>query len=284
MNRRRKRRKRKLNQRGLLLVLAVLGVVLVLLMNSLLHESYTYDPVTEVPEVYHETRPALKYDMEKVISQDGFYTYEDDEYTSVIGIDVSAHNKELDWAQIKASGVSFAMIRCGYRGYTEGYIQDDEYFDTNIQGALDNGIQVGVYFFSQAVNEEEAAEEAKYVIEKIHDYPITWPVVYDYEFYPESTGARGNYINRAQRTKCAEIFLENIKNAGYTPMIYASTDTYSQLFQPEYLTEYAFWVAQYNTYCSYPYDYFMWQYTDQGGVQGLPAGLDLNIAFLKKEQ
>ena len=277
----RRKKKRQLNTKGLVIVLSILGVVLALLMNALVQQEYTYEPTVDVPYV-QEQRSSLKYDMSQVYNVDGFYTYEDDTYTSVIGVDVSSHNKEIDWAQVKEAGVTFAMIRCGYRGYTEGGLQEDEYFETNIQNALANGIQVGVYFFSQAINEEEAAEEAKYVIEKIYSYDITWPVVYDYEFYPTETGARGNMIDKDTRTRCANVFLENIKNAGYTPMMYASTETYDQLFIPEYLSEYQFWVAQYNSYCSYNYDYSIWQYSDQGGVRGLPSGLDLNIAFIEK--
>lgn len=282
MAKRRKRKKRKLNQNGTIGVLVLLGVVVALLIQAVVtKETYVYDPTTDVPYV-EDTRIYGKYDMTLLQNDNGLYHYEDDQYTSVIGVDVSVHNKEIDWAALSKAGVRFAMIRVGFRGYTEGYIQEDEYFERNVQAALDNGIQVGVYFFSQAINEDEAAEEAKYVIEKIHSYPITWPVAYDYELYPQETGARGNAITMDQRTRCANVFLENIRNAGYTPMIYASTDTYDQLFYPDYLSEYAFWVAQYNTVCTYRYEYSMWQYSDQGGVQGIPQGMDLDIAFLPK--
>lgn len=279
MAKRKRRRKKNVENAKSMGLVVVLGVVLALVFNAF--SGFSYDPIMEV-----DMREAAKiesvYDMTLITFTDGVASYESDTHTSLFGIDVSQHNKEIDWNAMKEAGVSFAMIRVGYRGYTEGTITMDGYFKKNIEGALSAGIEVGVYFFSQALNEEEAAEEAKWVIETIHEYDITWPVVYDMELYPEEYNARANNLSAEQRTKNAVVFLENVKNAGYTPMMYASTNTYDALFDTSYLVEYDFWVAQYDGLCEYPYEYVMWQYSDEGNANGIPAGIDLNIAFIEK--
>lgn len=244
-------------------------------------ERYEYDPVIDVE--YHSTEKRVynTYDMDAVTFKDGFASYEDENYEAVQGIDVSEHNGSVNWKNVKSAGISFAMIRIGYRGYGSGEIAEDKYFARNIREADRYGLKIGVYFFSQAVTEEEAAMEAKWVIEKIHAYNIEMPVVYDYEFYPEDLNARGNAVTVSQRTKCAVVFLENIKNAGYVPMIYASTNTYSELYDPNYLTSYSQWIAEYGSACHYPYAYQIWQYTNEGGTKKL-KNFDLDIWFKPK--
>lgn len=279
MGRRRSRKIRpEVKRAGLVLLCAVLCVWAV---SCIAGNRFSYDPITEVT-MRSDPRQPCPYDLSRVTFENGIASYEDDQYESRFGIDVSSHNKDVDWQLMKSAGVQFAMIRVGYRGYTEGQLNLDEYFKKNIEGALSAGIEVGVYFFSQAVSDEEAAEEAKFVIEAIHDYDITWPVVYDMELYEEGTGARANGLTAEERTRCAAVFLENIKNAGYTPMMYASTYTYNSLFVPAELTSYPFWVAHYDGLCDYPYEYAMWQYSDEGNANGIPGGTDLNIAFVRK--
>jgi GH25 family lysozyme M1 (1,4-beta-N-acetylmuramidase) len=197
-------------------------------------------------------------------------------------VDVSYYNKNVNFTALKKAGVSFVMVRCGYRGYTEGSLNEDEKFKEYIEAAQDAGLDVGVYFFSQAVDEEEAAEEAKFVLTLIRDYDITMPVAYDYEMIADAPDARGNLISIQQRTNNAVVFAENIKNAGYTPMIYASTDTYDDLYNAAYLTEYQTWIAQYDETNTYEYAYTMWQYTDQGVDGSVLDGLDLDIQFIRK--
>lgn len=281
MRRRRYRRKIR-NQVKLAGILLMAGSLCAALLLYLAGNRFSYEPFTDV-EVHEDPRNPCPYDLSFVAFDDGAASYEDDQYRSVFGIDVSSHNREVDWALMKQAGVEFAMIRVGYRGYTEGSLNLDSRFRQNVEGALAQGIEVGVYFFSQAVNAEEAAEEAKFVIEAIHGYDITWPVVYDMELYGGETGARADGLTPEERTRCAAVFLENIKNAGYTPMMYASTYTYDRLFVPAELTSYPFWVAQYDGLCEYPYEYAMWQYSDAGNARGIPGGVDLNIAFVKKD-
>lgn len=246
-------------------------------------DHYAYEPIEDVAMPAMDPRTYHDYDLSLLRTDDNVYSYHDENYDSMFGIDVSSHNKDIDWKAAKASGVEFAMIRMGYRGYTEGGLATDEYFEKNITEASKQGIKVGVYFFSQAVNAEEAAQEAAYVIDAIQGYQIDMPVVYDMEFYPEETNARANMLTKEERTHNAVVFLENIKNAGYTPMMYASTGTYDQLFLPGQLTQYPLWIAEYDNVCEYPYTFQIWQYSENGNAKQIPSGVDLNIAFIPKD-
>ena len=243
----------------------------------------SYHAVVDVEVPKADYRIAHDYDLSLLRTDDNVYSYHDDKYDSMFGVDVSAHNKDVDWKAMKESGVQFAMIRLGYRGYTEGRLAEDEYFRKNIKGASEQGIKVGIYFFSQAVDPQEAAEEAAYVIDTVRGYTIEMPIVYDMELYPAETNARANGLTREERTYNAVVFLENIKNAGYTPMMYAGTGTYDELFDPGELTQYPLWIAEYDRVCSYPYQFAIWQYSDTGNAKEIPPGVDLNIAFIPKD-
>ena len=144
-----------------------------------------------------------------------------------VGIDVSAHQGKIDWAAVKASGVEFAMIRCGFRGNSQGSIFQDAYFKSNINGAVNNGIFVGIYFYSTAINEEEALQEAAWVVNTIKSYRITYPVAYDFEDFGKY---RCSGVSGEQATSNAIAFLNYVKNAGYTPMMYANKNDISSRF------------------------------------------------------
>ena len=146
------------------------------------------DPVEEVQDPQPSADPVQDsaasdptYDPDCFTRDGGFLRYESDTLTSQIGIDVSAHQQEIDWQAVAASGVEFAILRVGYRGYTEGSIQEDAYFQQNLDGAIDAGLEVGVYFFSQAVDEQEAREEAQFVLDHISGYQLAYPVFFDWE-------------------------------------------------------------------------------------------------------
>ena len=203
-------------------------------------------------------------------------------FRSTRGIDVSAHQKEVDWRRVAATGMDFAMIRAGYRGYGSGLIVKDAYFDANMRGALSNGMQVGVYFFSQAVTPREAEEEAYQLLEWMKGYNITYPVVFDWEEQDKeesrTQGADGNTV-----TACALAFCKVIQDAGYLPMTYGSPrKVYNDGILLEYLQDYPFWLAHYtkNTEpSSFRYNYQMWQYSSSGQVDGIEGRVDLNICL-----
>lgn len=194
------------------------------------------------------------------------------------GIDVSSHQGEIDWQQVAEDGVEFAFIRLGFRGYETGKLVEDERFDENITGALGAGIKVGVYLYSQAVNEEEALEEASLVLEKIAPYRVDCPVVFDVE---KVSGAKGrmNAISLEERTNLTLLFCQTIENAGYQPMIYHNMEVGAMMLDLETLENYGKWFAYYNKDFYYPYQYEIWQYTDKGKVNGINGNVDLNISF-----
>lgn len=194
------------------------------------------------------------------------------------GIDVSKFQGSIDWNLVAQDGVEFAFIRVGNRGYGEsGKMMEDDYFDDNMKNALAAGIKVGVYFYSQAVNEEEALEEANFVLEKIAPYKVECPVVFDVE--KVSSGGRMNNITVEERTYLTQVFCDAVKNAGYRPMIYHNTEMGALMLDLTKLEGYDKWFAAYTDTLYYPYEYKVWQYSDTGRVQGIKGDVDLNISF-----
>ena len=216
------------------------------------------------------------------------------------GIDVSKHQVSIDWPKVKAAGIDFAMIRVGYRGYSTGKIADDQYFQKNITGALSVGIEVGAYFFSTALNDAEAREEAAYCIEKLKPYDVTMPVVFDFEGY-ELKKYRTYGITKAQRTACCKAFAESVMKAGYTTMLYGSKGNIRTTYDIDALN-YPLWVARYAggyekilsddkyfpSITGYNERIAMWQYTSIGRVNGISGNVDMDYLYInvsaKKEE
>ena len=197
---------------------------------------------------------------------------------TIPGVDVSYYQGDIDWQQVKDSGIEFAMIRLGYRGYgEEGKLVEDKLAFQNIEGALDAGLKVGIYFFSQSISVEEAVEEAEFVLERIEKYDITMPIVYDWEYI--SAEARTANMDRRTLTECYKAFCEKITEAGYTPMAYFNSYQSRQLMYLTELEDYPFWLALYSDRMTYPYRFEMWQYTDSGKVPGIEGNVDLNLYF-----
>lgn len=217
------------------------------------------------------------------VNENGFLTYDSDEYTCKIGIDVSRYQGSIDWAAVKGAGVDFAMLRLGYRGYGTGRIVLDTYFYQNLQGALANDIEVGVYFFSQAISPEEGAEEAQFCLNALEGYSITYPIVFDWEPYPSGTGARTEGLDDKILTQCAVAFCDEVENAGYQSMVYSNLTYFYLHFDLNELINYPFWLAQYNSRPSFYYHFDIWQYGDSGSVPGIDGNVDLNIHFVPKK-
>ncbi len=206
---------------------------------------------------------------------------EEGKVVSIKGVDVSKYQENVDWEKVAADGVEFAMIRLGFRGMgTNGTCELDPYFKKNIEDAKAAGLDVGVYFFTQATTVEEAKEEARFVIDSLKGYDITWPVVFDTEEITSYKAARANALSRETRTACAKAFLEEIKAAGYIPMLYANTRWSILRLDLAELSEYEFWYAYYGDEIYYPYKFSMWQYTSTGSVDGIKGSADLNISFV----
>lgn len=214
------------------------------------------------------------------VNENGFYEYmENGQLVSHKGIDVSKHQGAIDWQQVAADGVEFAFIRVGLRGYESGLVVLDEQFENNIKGATTNGIKSGVYFFSQATTEEEAIEEANFVLQNIAPYKIECPVVVDVEKVSDSQ-ARMNQITMEQRTANVKAFCETIAAAGYQPMIYHNMEMATMFLDMTQLEDYPKWFAYYsNQDFYYPYAYDVLQYSDKGRINGISGDVDLNISF-----
>ena len=200
--------------------------------------------------------------------------------TCQLGIDVSKWNGDIDWDKVKADGIEFVMIRCGYRGSVTGALVEDPNFMKNIRGAKAAGLKVGIYFFTQATNEIEAVEEASMVIALCDGYEIDYPVVIDTE------GAGGNgradALDVDTRTNVCKAFCETIVNAGYEAGVYASRSWYNQNITVSELDEYKIWLAEYRSTPLYSGYYDMWQYTSKGSVDGIEGNVDLNISYMGK--
>ena len=219
------------------------------------------------------------YDLERfLLSDTGYMTYSDDNITAAkLGIDVSSYQGSIDWEAVASTEVDFVMIRLGRRGYTEGGLMLDTSYEENITGALENGLSVGVYFFSQAVSYEEGVEEAEYVLANISGYDITYPIVIDTEQVETDDDARANNITNDERTDAIVGFCETIKAAGYTPMIYANRNWYAKSLDMDRLGDYKLWLAQYANVPGFPYLFTGWQYTSEGTVSGITGYVDLNV-------
>ncbi len=215
--------------------------------------------------------------------ENGWITYEKNGRKALTGIDVSVYQGDIDWEAVAQSGVEFAIIRLGYRGYSQGAIQLDRNFEQNMRGALEAGLDVGVYFFSQATTVLEAEEEADFVLENLRGYPITFPVVFDWEFVTADQ-ARTHEMEGEALTDCALAFCELVATAGYTPMVYFNQDIGYFYYQLDELDQYPFWLAEYDSKPDFFYDFEIWQYTHTGTVPGIQGSVDLNLAFESGEQ
>lgn len=193
-----------------------------------------------------------------------------------VGIDVSKWNGKIDWNAVKNSGISYVIIRCGYRGSTQGSLIEDPKFETNIKGATAAGLKVGVYFFSQAVDETEAVEEASMVLDQIRNYKISYPVFLDVE----ASGGRADKIDKATRTAVCKAFCQTIQNSGYTAGIYANKTWLESKIDTGSLSAYKIWLAQYAAKPTYKGRYDLWQYRSTGSVSGISGNVDFNISYL----
>ena len=250
--------------------------------DSTVIQSEAVDPEQEEENIAQQEEtedplPPNDYAPDGFDERNGFKIYSSDGIIGVPGIDVSAYQPDIDWAEVKASGIEFAMIRVGYRGYGSGKLDLDDCFLKHMQGALDAGLDVGAYFFSQALTPEEAVEEAEYVLTWIEGYDITCPVVFDWE--EVDAPARTDDMNMVMLTSCAEAFCKTVEEAGYEAAVYFNQAYGYQQFNLVSLREYQFWLAEYADVPTFAYDFQMWQYTNEGTVPGINGPVDLNIYF-----
>ncbi len=274
--------KRKLNKKNLgitIIITLVFTVTVLVIINALINimfrHDYTYEHVDDLLDL---PRTLINNDY---LYKDEYMHYEDDRYYSITGIDVSSHQKDIDFNKVKEAGISFVYIRCGYRGYSEGIIHEDSYFKKNYEAAKKAGLMVGVYFFSQAIDEKEAIDEAYFVRDMIKGLDIDLSVAYDLESidYDES---RIDDLEIEEKTSCAMAFASKIEEFGYQPMIYTNLEWANNHYDLKQIMNYDIWYAQYNDKPDFPYQYTIWQYTDKGSIYGITVETDVNMMMVKK--
>lgn len=222
--------------------------------------------------------PANPHDPNDFAEKNGFIVYTGTE-TWHTGVDVSAHQGEINWEKAAADGIQFAMIRLGYRGYTEGEIGLDPYFLRNIEGAQAAGLDVGVYFFSQAITKDEAVEEAKFVLNWIEGYELDYPIFFDWEDIEAE--ARTDGMDSVTLTACAVAFCKRVELNGYRAGVYFNQRFGFEEFDLRDLQDYELWLAEYALSPSFPYHFDVWQYANDGMLSGVDGPVDLNLAFVE---
>ena len=226
------------------------------------------------------------YDFTKIEEKAGLKRYmENGRNLSYIGVDISKQTGSVNFNGLKAAGVDYVMIRLGGRGYSTGQITLDENFKTNIEGAIAAGLDIGVYFYSQAVNQDEAVQEANFVVQNLEPYKgkVKYPVAFDMEFVSHDK-TRIDGLSREERTTVAQSFLEGVKAAGYVPMLYGDKEWLIKEIDLAKLQDYDVWLAQETDMPDYPYQYAMWQYSTKGVVNGITGDANLNICFIGYSQ
>ena len=219
------------------------------------------------------------YDADSFYEENGMLRYAKSAHLT--GVDVSEHQEKIDWAAVRAAGVDFAILRIGYRGYTEGSLREDSWFAENYTAARAAGAQVGVYFFSQATTLEEAREEADYTLELLDGRTLELPVFYDWETVAGST--RIPSPDGLPLTQCAAAFCQTVEAAGYTAGVYFNQTYGYTYFDLSYLQDYVLWLAEYGTTPEFLYHFDCLQYSSTGAVDGITGNVDLNL-FLMPEK
>ena len=247
-------------------------------------EKVEYIPIADI-SVLIKTEEEINAALEDTASKDD--ALEDSDRTEIVtlqpggndhkaGIDVSSWQGDIDWDKVRESGIEFVIVRAGYRGSVTGSIVRDKYFDANVSGAQQAGLQVGVYFVTQAVNEAEAVEEASAVMEMCAPYNLELPIYLDVE---GSNGGRGDQIDKDTRTAVCEAFCRTLENAGQTGGVYACRYWLANNIDASRLDRYNVWLAEYRSAPLYNGYYSMWQYTSKGHVDGINGNVDFDILY-----
>ena len=224
--------------------------------------------------------PKHEYDFTRLVCQSGLMKYyENGKQTSYVGVDVSKLQDYIDFTKVKKAGIQFVMIRGGARGYGTGQLIVDEYFLDNLKRATDAGLDVGIYFYSQAVTKEEAVEEAALILENIGEYKIAYPIAYVMELITNDT-ARTDSLSKSEKTDIAKAFLKAVEDAGYKSILYGNKEWLIKEIDMSKLTAYDVWLSQQEDIPDYPYRFTMWQYDTGGTVDGIAGPVNMNISFI----
>ena len=245
--------------------------------EAYLHQDAPAEPLPSIePIIEPEANPYGRLDFQ-YNRNNYLYCLRQESYP---GVDVSAFQGNIDWQKVKDSGIRFAMLRLGYRGYESGKLVEDEYIQQNLEQTKAVGMPIGAYFFSQALTIKEVDEEIDFMLKVLGDYKLHMPIVLDWEI--PTADARTAQMDARTLTALQEYFCETMTETGFTPMIYFNWHQSNTLLYLNELEAYPFWLALYDDRMTYPYHVEMWQYTSSGKVPGIQGGVDLNIYMPKQ--
>ena len=243
--------------------------------EALLHNANTEPPVSETepenPTIPPDKNPYDRFDFQ--YNRNNYLLLQN--LDSSPGVDVSAYQGNIDWEKVKQSGIEFAIIRLGYRGYGSGKLVKDDYAVQNLNGARKAGLKVGAYFFSQALTIKEADEEIAYMMDILDGFLPDMPLILDWEI--PTSDARTANMDQRTLTDIQKHYCEKVSNMGYEPMVYFNWYQSEHLYILHELEDYPFWLALYQDRMTYPWKVEMWQYTDKGKVPGINGPVDLNV-------
>ena len=269
---------------GAALIIALIGIIRMTLPEPKPDEHagqvYLNDGFDMVWITPYENVPVNTLKPEEFRTVDGIPSYTGSEYSTYLGIDTSEHQWEVNW-NAAAQVLDFAYVRLGYRGYTEGGLFLDPWFETNLSGASAAGLDTGVYFFSQATNVSEAIKEAEFVIDHLRGFRVNLPIIYDWEKIDEEQ-ARTTGLGDLTLTDCAVAFCRTIENAGYDAGVYFNRYLGYYGFDLSRLTDYAFWVSVPGDFPDYYYACDFWQCNFEASIPGVTGNADLNLRFVKR--
>ncbi len=245
------------------------------------HTLITYADGSEEWVLISPNLPKHIYDFTKLVCQSNLMKYyENGKKISYVGVDISQEQDYVEFSKVKKAGIDFVMLRAGVRGYSSGLLGLDEYFLDNLKRATSAGLDVGVYFSSQAITVEEAREEAEMVIQNLKEYDVNYPIAFcmekiDYDI------ARTDALTRSEKTEIALTFLQEVETAGYKSILYGNKEWLLKEIDMSKLTSFDVWLSQTQDIPDYPYNFAMWQYDYEGSVDGIVGDVNLNISFIK---
>lgn len=262
------KKKRRVHKGRILFFCIVFCTLITVIINFLLHP---------------ETRETGSYYDLSLFQNDvsGFKVYNDPDYESQIGIDVSEHNGVIDWNTVAGTGIDFAFIRVGYRGGIEGQLHEDAMYVTNIEQARQAGLQIGVYWYSSAINETELQEEVDFVLSCLQNQSLNLPIVFDMEFFDEEQG-RINALSVQEKTDLVLRFCQSMEQQGYSSMIYGNLDWLYNQLDFEQIQDQNLWYAAYQDKPAMQDRFMIWQYSNTGTLPGISTHVDMNIMPVKK--
>ena len=292
-------RSRRVRPEAIMGIVAAIAAVLLIavLVLSLPYMSRDEDPETAKEQYIRQTEPKVEVILEPTISETepenptippdrnpyGRYDFQYNRHNYLLlqnvgsspGVDVSAHQGDIDWAAVKDSGIEFAIIRLGYRGYGSGKLVEDEYAKKNLKEAKKAGLKIGAYFFSQTLNIKETDEEIQFMLNMLADVDLDMPLVLDWEIPAED--ARTKNMDARTLTDIQLHFCGQMKKMGYQPMVYLNWHQSENLYYLSELEDYPFWLALYQDRMTYPWKVEMWQWTSSGRVPGIQGNVDINV-------